>query len=210
MNSKLDLIINYFNELYNDPKTELIYNNGFELLIAVVLSAQTTDKKVNKVTRVLFDKYKTVKDLKQAPLEDIIDIIKLIGMYKRKASYIKNIAIVINDEYNDIIPNNREALEALPGVGRKTSNIILSILYNKEYIAVDTHVNRISKRLDLVSSNDNPLTIENKLTKLFNNKDLVRINNQIILFGRYHCKAVKPACINCKLKDICNYKKRSN
>lgn len=206
--NKIKLIINYLDELFPNPKTELIYHNNFELLIAVVLSAQSTDKKVNKVTTVLFNKYNTSKQLKEASLEDLMGIIKTIGMYKKKASYIKNIATIIEDRYNGIIPNKREELEELPGVGRKTANIILSILFNKNYIAVDTHVARISKRLGLADKNDNPLVIEKKLTKLLNEQELLKRHHQMILFGRYYCKAIKPNCLNCKLNDICNYKKK--
>lgn len=201
-------IITYFDELFPNPKCELLYNKDYELLIAVVLSAQTTDKKVNKVTPILFDKYPSLEALKEAPIEDLYAILRPIGMYHKKAMFIKQIAAVLHDEYNDEVINDRKYLENLSGVGRKTASVVLAVLFNGPYLAVDTHVTRVSKRLGLARDKDNVLTIERKLTKLIDKNLLARVHYQFVLFGRYHCTAVKPNCKNCKLVDICKYEKK--
>lgn len=195
-------IFNYLDELFPNPKGELVYNNDFELLIATVLSAQTTDKKVNIVTKEIFSKY-DIKSLKEANIEDLINIIKTLGMANKKATYIKEVARVIYDDYNGIIPNDRESLLKIKGIGRKIANIYLMEIYNMPYFPVDTHVERVSKRLGLVDPKDNVLTIENKLYKIIPKERIRRTHHQFVLFGRYHCKSINPNCINCKLKDIC-------
>lgn len=195
-------ILNYFDLLFPNPKCELIYNNDFEFLISVVLSAQTTDKKINNVTRVLFNKY-DIKSLKTAFLSDLEDILKPIGMANKKAMYIKNIAIKIDEEFNGVIPDEIDKLMSLDGVGRKTANLVLSTLYNYPYFAVDTHVMRVTKRLGLVSKNDDALEIEKKMYKLLPGDKINRCHHQFVLFGRYYCKSKKPLCNNCKLKNIC-------
>lgn len=194
-------IINYLDEIIPNPKCELNYNKDYELLIATMLSAQTTDKRVNSVTSVLFKKYPTLEALRDANIEDIKKIIKPIGTYNKKALNIKSIA-------NDLIlhggiTNDRKFLESLDGVGRKTANVVLSNIYNEQLIAVDTHVSRVSKRLGIARKNDDVLTIEKKLNKFFKGNDLSRLHHQLVLFGRYYCKALNPNCENCKLKNIC-------
>lgn len=206
--NNINQILKYMNELFNNPTCELNYNRDYELLIAIVLSAQTTDKKVNKVTEILFDKYKSIKDLSESNIYDLNQILKPLGMSKKKSTYVKEIALKLHNEYNDIIPNDREALEALKGVGRKTANVVMGILFNEPCIAVDTHVARISKRLKLVENKDNVFIIEKKLTKLIQKDLLVRTHYQFVLFGRYYCKAIKPKCSTCKLKDICIYENK--
>lgn len=200
-------ILSYLDELFPTPICELNYNKDYELLIAIVLSAQTTDKKVNKVTSVLFDKYKSLESLSKANISDIENIIREIGTFRRKSIYIKNIATkLITDGYT-YVPNNRKYIEELPGVGHKTANVFLSNIYNEETIAVDTHVSRVSKRLGLVKNNDNVFTIEKKLEKKIPKNRWNKTHHQLVLFGRYHCKAIKPECDKCKLNDICKYKK---
>jgi endonuclease-3 len=201
-------ILNYLNELLPNPRCELIYNKDYELLISVVLSAQTTDKKVNQVTPVLFGKYPSLKALKTAPIEDLQEILRPIGMYQKKALFVQKIASDLFELYDGKVINNRAILESLSGVGRKTASVVMAVLFNEPYIAVDTHVARVSKRLGLVLKDDNVLTIEKKLTKLIDSDKLVRVHYQLVLFGRYYCTAIKPSCINCKLKSICKYKKR--
>ena len=195
-------IINYLDELIPNPKCELNYNKDYELLIATMLSAQTTDKRVNEVTAILFKKYPSLELLRKADIDDVINIIKPIGTYNKKA---KNVIEIANrlKEKNDIVPNDREFLESLPGVGRKTTNVVLSNIYNIPCIAVDTHVERVSKRLNLAKKNDNVYEVEKKLTKKFKNYDLCRLHHQLVLFGRYYCKASNPKCDSCKLKNIC-------
>ena len=197
-------IFEYLDYLFENPKCELEYNNDFEFLIAVVLSAQTTDKKVNSVTKELFSKY-DMYSLKDAPINDLINILKPLGMSIKKASFIKNISKEITETYNGIIPDDINTLMKMDGVGRKTANLVLSTLYNKPYIAVDTHVERVSKRLGLANKNDDVLKIEKKLSKIFDKSEYNKINHQLLLFGRYYCKAKNPLCQNCKME--CKYKK---
>lgn len=199
-------IINYMDELFPNPRCELNYNKDYEFLIAVMLSAQTTDKRVNMVTNVLFNKYNTIRKLNDAPLEDIIDIIRPLGMVNSKSRNILGITNRLINDCNGIVPNNREYLESLPGVGRKTTNVVLSNLFDEPFIAVDTHVARVSIRLGIAKSNDDVLTIEKKLNKTFNSNELSRLHHQLVLFGRYYCKAINPLCSTCKLRDICKKK----
>lgn len=196
-------IIDYLDELFPNPRCELNYNKDYELLIAVMLSAQTTDKRVNMVTSILFGKYPTLEDIISSDIQDIKNIIKPIGTFNKKASNIKEIATRLINDYNGVVPNNRKYLESLPGVGRKTTNVVLANLFNEPFIAVDTHVSRVSVRLKLASKNDDVLTIEKKLMKKFPKASLSRLHHQLVLFGRYYCKAIKPSCENCKFKDIC-------
>lgn len=198
----MNKIFDYLDELFPNPICELNYNKDYELLIAIVLSAQTTDKRVNKVTEVLFDKYKTLEELSKADIKDIENIIKEIGTYHKKAVFVKEIATSLLAN-NCVVPNDRKYLESLSGVGRKTTNVFLSVIYNEPTIAVDTHVNRVSKRLSLASVSDDVLTVEKKLMKKIPKERWSKTHHQLVLFGRYKCKATKPECSDCKLKDIC-------
>ena len=201
-------IINYLDILYPNPKCELKYNKDYELLIAVMMSAQTTDKKVNMVNEILFNKYDSLEKLSKANLDDIKEIIKPIGTYNKKASNIINISNRLLKEQNGVVPNDRKYLESLDGVGRKTTNVVLSNLFNEPCIAVDTHVSRVSKRLNLCDEDDDVLEIEKKLNNVFPKEKLSNLHHQLVLFGRYRCKSIKPLCDDCKLKDIC--KKNAN
>ncbi len=202
----IQTIIDYLDYLFPNPRCELNYNLDYELLIAVMLSAQTTDKRVNMVTSILFDKYPSLKEIKNADIEDIKSIIKPIGTFNKKAENIKMIASRLINDCDGVVPNNREYLESLPGVGRKTTNVVLANLFNEPLIAVDTHVKRVSVRLGLAKDSDDVLIIEKKLMKMFPKDKLVSLHHQLVLFGRYHCKAINPDCTNCKLKDICRRK----
>ena len=198
-------IFEYLDYLIPNPKCELNYNKDYELLIAVMLSAQTTDKRVNEVTDILFKKYDSIKKLSEANSEDIKNIIKPIGTFNKKASNVIEISkSLLNIGY---VPNDYDYLVSLPGVGRKTTNLVLSTLYNEPYIAVDTHVSRVSKRLGLADLNDDVVEIEQKLYNVIPSDRLNKTHHQLVLFGRYYCKAINPLCENCKLKDICKYKK---
>ena len=199
----MNSIIEYLDELFPNPRCELDFNKDYELLIAVMLSAQTTDKRVNMVTNILFKKYDTLEKLSSADINDIIDIIRPIGTFNKKAKNIISISNNILTNKNGIVPNDREYLESLDGVGRKTTNVVLANLYNVPSIAVDTHVSRVSKRLGIARKNDDVLRIEKKLTKFFPENKLNRLHHQLVLFGRYYCKAINPKCDNCKLKNIC-------
>lgn len=199
-------IFDYLDELIPDPKCELNYNKDYELLIAVMLSAQTTDKRVNEVTSVLFDKYDSLSKLAKANIDDIIDIIRSIGTFNKKALNVIEISKSLLENYNGVVPNNRNYLETLPGVGRKTTNVVLSELFNEQCIAVDTHIKRVSIRLGFAKDNDDVLTIEKKLTKKLKEYNAKKVHHQLLLFGRYYCKAINPKCSNCKLKNICKKK----
>ena len=200
-------IINYLDELFPNPRCELNYNKDYELLLAVMLSAQTTDKRVNMITEVLFKKYDTLEKLSKANINDIIEIIRPIGTFNKKAQNIISISKSLLNDKNGVVPNDRNYLESLSGVGRKTTNVVLSNLYNVPCIAVDTHVSRVSKRLGIAKINDDVLTIERKINKKFHKEILSRLHHQFVLFGRYYCKAINPLCENCKLKSICKNKK---
>ena len=201
----INKILDYLDELYPNPKCELEYTKDYELLIAIVMSAQTTDKRVNMVNKVLFKKYQSVKELSEASLEDIEKIIKPIGTYKKKAVFIKEIATKLINDNIKVIPNDREYLSSFPGVGRKTINVFLSVIYNEPLVAVDTHVNRVSKRLKLAKDSDDVLEVEKKLMKKIPKDKWNKVHHQLVFFGRYKCKSISPLCTDCKLKDICNY-----
>lgn len=186
---KLDLMV-------PNPRCELDYKKDYELLIATVLSAQCTDKRVNMVTKILFDKY-DIFSLAKAPKEDIVDIIKSLGSSSKKSVYIIEIAKSLVENYDGSVPNNREYLESLPGVGRKTANVVLSNLFAVPAIAVDTHVERVSKRLDLANLDDNVLEVEKKLMKKLDQDKWGRCHHQLVIFGRYICKAKNPECEKC-------------
>ena len=207
-NSKI--IEEYLDELYTNPRCELNYNKDYELLIATVLSAQTTDKKVNEATKVLFKKYDSLEKLSKAPLDDIKDIIRPIGTFNKKSVFVKEIAKYLLENCNGIVPNDEKILTSIPGVGRKTSNVVRSNLFDYPAIAVDTHVQRVSKRLNLAKEKDDVLTIEKKLMKIFPKNSWSKLHHQLVLFGRYNCTAIHPKCDECKLKNNCKYYIKNN
>lgn len=202
-NKKIELILDYLDQLYPDARCELNYNKDYELLIATVLSAQCTDARVNQVTEKLWQKY-SLKDLADADISEIESLIRPVGSYTKKAFYIKTIAQKIENDCNGSVPNDRSFLESLPGVGRKTCNVVLSNIYDVPTIAVDTHVNRVSKRLGLAYQNDDVFQVEKKLMKKIPKEKWSRFHHQMVLFGRYQCKAINPKCQDCKLKSICH------
>ena len=203
----IKLIEDYLDELYSNPKCELNYSNEYELLINIMLSAQTTDKRVNIVTKELYSKYNSLEMLSKGDINDIKKIIFSLGNYNKKAEYIKEISNTLIDKYNGVVPKDRSSLESLPGIGRKTANVFLSELDIEPQIAVDTHVSRVSKRLYISALNDTVYKTEMKLRKTFKKENWNKRHLQLVLFGRYKCKSVKPMCEDCKLKDICRYKK---
>ena len=202
MKKNILLIESYLDELFKNPKCELEYSKDYELLIAVMLSAQTTDKGVNKVTKILFSKYDTLEKLSSANIEDIKIIIKPIGNYNKKSLNVIEISKSLLNNFNGVVPRTHVELESMSGVGRKTANVVLGELFDIPSFAVDTHVIRVSNRLGLVKSKD-PILIENKLKKIFLKENWNKLHKQLVLFGRYHCKAIKPNCSNCKLNCIC-------
>lgn len=189
-----------------NPKCELDYNKDYELLIATVLSAQCTDKRVNLVTKDLFNKY-DIFSLSKANKKDIENIIKPCGSFVKKSKYIIEIAKSLVLNYQGKVPNNRAYLESLKGVGRKTCNVVLKNIYDVPCIPVDTHVNRVAVRLGLANEEDTPNVIEAKLMKEIPKEKWNKVGEQILLFGRYFCKSINPCCDDCKFKDRCKYKK---
>lgn len=198
----------YLEELYPDSKCELNYNKDYELLIAVVLSAQTTDKRVNMVTKELFSKYPSIEEVSKACVSDLIDIVRPLGTASRKGVFVHEIANILVNKYDGVVPNNRKVLESMPGVGRKTANVVLSNLFGVPCIAVDTHVSRVSKRLSLAKDDDSVEKVEEKLKRKFKRENWSKRHHQMVLFGRYNCMARNPNCDSCKLKEICKYNKR--
>lgn len=204
MKMNKDLIINEFDKHFNDPKCELEYTKDYELLLSVMLSAQTTDKSVNMVTRELYKKYDTLDKLDTLTLDEIDNYIRSIGLHKTKSKYFKEIVTKIKEI--GYVPNDREFLESLSGVGRKTASVVLGILFDIPSFAVDTHVYRVSKRLGITTMKDDVLKTEIKLKKYFDEDEWNRINSQMVLFGRYICISKNPKCDKCHLKNICKYK----
>lgn len=203
---KAELVKNYLFELIKEPKCELEYFDNFSLLVAVILSAQCTDKRVNIVTNELFKKYKTPEDFSKLNTIELEKEIHSCGFYKNKAKNIINASKTICEEYNGKVPDNFKDLLKLSGVGRKTANVMLSVAFNKDAFAVDTHILRIANRLNFTSSN-NPDIVERDLKKVFNKKDWSNMHYLIVLFGRYYCTARNPKCDSCELQNICNYYK---
>ena len=201
--SSKEYIIENLNRLYPDAHCELNHKDSFELLIAVVLSAQTTDVSVNRVTPALFEKYPDAISLSEASEEDVMRLIHSIGLYKNKSRNIINLAKEVVKRFNGEVPSKREELESLPGVGRKTANVVLSNCFDYPAFAVDTHVSRVSKRLMIARKDDDVLTIEKKLMKFFPRNCWSRLHHQFIFFGRYKCKAKNPECTDCPFRDSC-------
>ena len=201
-----ELLLNYLDELYPDARCELNYDKPYELLIATVLSAQCTDKRVNEATKILWQKY-DLTSLSEAPRKEVEKIIYPLGSYTKKTFYIQEIARRLLKDYQGDVPNDRAYLESLPGVGRKTCNVVLSNIFDEPSIAVDTHVERVSKRLKYAYKNDSVLTVEKKLMKKFPKEKWSRLHHQLVLFGRYQCKAQSPLFEECKLQSMCSFYK---
>ena len=202
MKKNILLIENYLDKLFPNPKCELNYSKDYELLLAVMMSAQTTDKGVNKVNKILFTKYDSLEKLANANEDDIKEIIKPIGNYNKKAKNIISISKILLKQYYGVVPKTHKELEMLPGVGRKTANVVLGELFSIPSFPVDTHIIRVSNRLKLTNTN-NPLLIEEDLKKIFLKDNWIKLHKQLVLFGRYHCKAMKPNCCTCQLKEVC-------
>lgn len=198
----MNKIYEVLDTLIPNPKCELNYEKDYELLIATMLSAQSTDKRVNIVTKDLFSKY-TLKELASADEDTIKNIIRSVGSFNKKATYLKSIAKSLISNYKGVVPNNRVYLESLPGVGRKTASVVLKNLFNEPCIPVDTHVERVSKRLGLAKIDYSPTEVEESLMKLIPKDKWNKVGEQILLFGRYYCKSIKPECGSCLLKKEC-------
>ena len=199
-------ILKILNEVIKNPVSELNYHNHFELLIAVMLSAQTTDKRVNIVTKDLFLKYPEAKELMNASLIDVINIIKPVGLYENKAKNIIAASKMIYENYNNIVPNNLDELLKIPGVGKKTASVVLIEGFNIPAMPVDTHLYRMAQRLGYIKEADSIKGAEDAYKKYIPKDEWAKAHHLFLLFGRYHCKAINPECLDCKLKKYCKYK----
>lgn len=202
LQNKVKLITQYLDKNFPNVDCELNFSNNLELIIAVLLSAQCKDEYVNRATKKLFEKYKTIDDYADAKVEDIEKLIKTLGLYKAKSKNIVGMANMLRDVYDYKIPTTREELIKLPGVGRKTANVVLSVGFNIPAIAVDTHVERVAKMFGLVDKNDNPLQVEKKLMELFPMKDWGKIHHQLIHLGRYKLPARGEKNLDAELEKL--------
>lgn len=202
---KTQKIFNYFDELYSDADCSLDYNTPYELLVAVVLSAQCTDKRVNQVTPALFKVANTPQKMLALGEEKLKGYIHSCGFYNAKSKSIISASRDLVERFNGVVPNSMEELTSLAGVGRKTANVVIANAFGGQTIAVDTHVHRVSKRLGLAKENSTPYECEMSLLKLVPYERRSKFHHQMILFGRERCKALRPLCEDCKLKDICKY-----
>ena len=204
---KVDLILDYFNTLYPNPKCALNFSSSYELLVAVILSAQCTDKRVNIVTKDLFKLANTPKQMLKLGESKLKEIIYPCGFYNNKSKSIISMSKDLIEKFNGVVPDTLEELTSLKGVGRKTANVVMSVAYNKHAISVDTHVHRVRKRLGLTKQNSTPLTCEMDLLKIIPKNTQSKFHHQTIWFGREICKAQNPKCEICELKEICKYYK---
>lgn len=196
-------IMDIFNQKDPNPRCELNYSNAYTLLVAVVLSAQSTDKGVNRATEELFKIADTPQKMAALGLDKLKHYIKTIGLYNNKAKNIIALSKELTEKYQGEVPHNREALENLAGVGRKTANVVLNVWFNEPTLAVDTHVMRISHRLNM-SDGKNPVEVEKDLLKVLPDNYKKNANHWLVLFGRYICKAQKPNCPNCPVSSFCH------
>lgn len=193
----------YLDSLFPNAKCELFYSQDYELVIAVMLSAQTTDKSVNTVTSHLFKKYPTLKSFVDADIKDIENEIQSLGLYKNKAKNIKGIAETLYNDFNSVLPSDKNELQKLPGIGNKSAGVIRCEVFKIPDLPVDTHIIRISNRLGIATKKDEPIDIERKLKKIIPEESWIKSHHQLIHFGRYFCTARNPKCEECKIKKYC-------
>ncbi|GAB7086698.1 endonuclease III [Marinifilum fragile] len=205
---RFEKIIAWFQENMPIAETELNYTNPYELLVAVILSAQCTDKRVNQITPPLFEKYPSAFDLSHATQDDIFDLIRSCSYPNNKAKHLLGMAKMLVEDFKEVVPDDVKELQKLPGVGRKTANVIASVVYDKPAMAVDTHVFRVSERLGLTTKSKTPLETEKVLVSYIPEELIATAHHWIILHGRYVCLARKPKCKSCGLKEYCRYFQR--
>ncbi len=203
ISEKYSYCIQRFEETMPNPKTELNYDNPFQLLVAVILSAQCTDKRVNMITPALFRAYPTPEALSNASEEQIFELIKSCSYPQSKAKHLKYMATMLHNDFQDEIPDDIEKMQLLPGVGRKTANVMAAVIFNKPAMAVDTHVFRVSSRIGLVRNAKTPLETEKQLIKHIPSDKVHDMHHWLILHGRYTCKAINPDCLNCPITAAC-------
>ncbi len=203
-----DKVIFWFKENVPVAETELNYRTPWELLVAVILSAQCTDKRVNIITPELFKKFPTAKEMAAAGEDAVFEYIKSCSFPNNKAKHLVGMSKTLIEKFNNLVPDDVEELQKLPGVGRKTANVIAAVVFNKPAMPVDTHVFRVAERIGLTDNSKNPLQTEEQLVKYIPGELLPIAHHWLILHGRYVCKARKPECDNCGLADICRFKQR--
>ena len=201
---RYESILQYFKQANPNPTTELNFTNAFETLVAVILSAQCTDKRVNMVTPALFEAYPTPEAIAAATPEDLLRYISSVSYPNNKARHLQAMAAMLVDEFHSEVPSTMEELTRLPGVGRKTANVIMGVVFHKAAIAVDTHVFRVANRTGLANGKT-PLEVEKALTRHIPEEDHYNAHHWLLLHGRYVCKALKPDCMNCGIKDSCKH-----
>lgn len=208
---RFERFINYFKAHQPDAQTELHYSNPYELLVAVILSAQCTDKRVNMTTPALFHRFPTPLALSKSSAEEVFEYIKSISFANNKSKFLVGMAKILVEKHHSIVPNDMEALQEMPGVGRKTANVITSVVFGEAAMAVDTHVFRVSKRIGLVTQTANtPLAVEKQLMKYIPEEYVHIAHHWLILHGRYICVARNPKCDICPLTDFCWYFSKNN
>lgn len=205
---RADRVLEGLDQLFPDARCELHHKDNYELAVAVVLSAQTTDASVNRVTPALFERFPDVPSLAAGEQSEIEQLIASLGLYRNKAKSIKGMAAGMHERFNDTVPDNMDDLVSLPGIGRKCANVILAECYGVPALAVDTHVDRVSKRLGLADKTDSVLMVEKKLCKKIPKERWIKTHHQMIFFGRYLCHARNPECDRCPFTEICKEKDR--
>jgi len=203
---RFDAVLNFFRKNNPNAETELVYKNPYQLLVAVLLSAQCTDKRINMVTPNLFERFPTPEHLSVAHFDEVFPIIRSVTYPNNKAKHLINMGKLLTEEFGSVVPSDINDLQKLPGVGRKTANVIASVIFNQPAMAVDTHVFRVSKRIGLVNQNaKTPLEVEKQLVKHISKEDVALAHHWLILHGRYTCIARKPKCEECDLTPWCRY-----
>lgn len=193
---------------YGGKKIELNYETPFQLLMAVILSAQTTDKQVNKITPPFFEKIKEAKDIIDMDIDEIMNDLKYVNFFRNKSRFIKETGIIISRDHGGVIPDDLKIMQTFPGVGIKTAKVVLAVLYDRPYVGVDTHIHRVMNRLGIVSTTS-PDATDKEIEKIFDTETKRKLHHPLVLFGRYHCTAKKPKCENCKLQLQCSFYKKN-
>lgn len=202
-------MVEYFQKVLPEPETELVYTDPYELIVAVILSAQCTDIRVNLITPNFFNRFPTPESLASSTTEQVFELIKSCSYPNNKAKYLIGMAKMLVDTFNNVVPADVDLLQKLPGVGRKSANVIASVIYRMPVMPVDTHVFRVSKRIGLTPSAKTPLRTEIQLTQNFPRELIAKAHHWLILHGRYICTARNPKCMNCGLTEICQYYKKT-
>ena len=205
--SRFDFLLRWFPEHMPDPQSELRYDNPFQLLEAVMLSAQCTDKRVNMVTPALFEAYPTPERMAEASVDEILTFVRSVSYPNSKAAHLKAMAQQLVSDFSGCVPDTVETLTTLPGVGRKTANVVCAVIWNRPTMAVDTHIFRVSERIGLTTNSKNPLQTERALVRYIPEELIPKAHHWLLLHGRYVCTARNPKCADCGIRSVCRYYK---